>query len=87
VYAILWMSSSNINEAKLSCTSHLFSWNSAIDLAVICDPDSAVWLVYTPEIESALPGKLNWVFGNGAITKRIFFWKSASFQDALKEWF
>ena len=55
------------NKAKLSCTSHLFSWNSAIDLTVICDPDSIVRWVYTPEIKSALPGEWNWVFGKGTI--------------------
>ena len=30
------------NKAKLRCTSHLFSWNSTINLAVICEPDSTV---------------------------------------------
>jgi len=52
------------NKAKLSCTSHLFSWNCVFDLAIICDPDSTVRWVYTPEIGSALHGELNRVFGN-----------------------
>ena len=59
------------NKAKLSSTSHLFSWNSAIDLAVICDPDSTVRWVYTPENGSALPGELNWVFGKGTTELKV----------------
>jgi len=55
------------NKAKLRCTSHLFRWNSEIDLAVICDPDSTVRWVFTPEIWSAPSGELNWVFGKGPI--------------------
>jgi len=38
---------------KIQMYKSLFSWNSAIDLAVICDPDSTVRWVYTPEIKSA----------------------------------
>ena len=60
------------NKAKLRCTSHLFSWNSSIDLVVICDPDSIVRWMYTPEIESAPSGELNWVFGKGPIHEQVF---------------
>jgi len=66
------------NKAKLRCTSHLFSWNCAIDLAVICDPDSTVRWVYIPETESAPSGELNWVFGKWPIIHPIMHkWSTA----------
>ena len=60
------------NKAKLRCTSHLFNWNSAIGLAVICDPDSTVRWVYTPEIESAPSGELIGYLARGLLSLFVF---------------